>query len=202
MCRLASETTYESPGSRQRQLDQFRHRLHAGVPHDRTAMVLDSALADAKIGNCVLAGLTGEDAVHDLTFSRREFAKWLAASCRQSDDLRISSSRSRTMTASRASVSCRRISVVSRSLLDVGQYRGVLLEFEYVASRTGPGPRRPPRVAWSHLQPFAASRQEAKGGHGQDTLSRSTASDTRHSLCLLPISALRLPTPRLTAILR
>ena len=35
-------------------------------------MVLDSALADAKIGGDVLAGVASEDQFHDLALSRRE----------------------------------------------------------------------------------------------------------------------------------
>ena len=35
-------------------------------------MVLDRALADAKVRGDILAGVAGEDQVHDLALSRRE----------------------------------------------------------------------------------------------------------------------------------
>src|SRR6185437_14628756 len=59
-------------GSGKRQPRQRRKRSGAGFLHDGCAVGLDRALADAEIGGGVLAGVAGEDQVHDLPLSRRE----------------------------------------------------------------------------------------------------------------------------------
>src|SRR6185312_2746284 len=56
----------------ERQSDQRRERLRAGLVHDGRAMVLNRALADAEIDGDVLAGLTGKHKVQDLALARCE----------------------------------------------------------------------------------------------------------------------------------
>src|SRR5665213_2628632 len=51
---------------------QRRKRLGAGLLHDRGTMVLDGTLADAKIRGDVLAGVPGQDPLHDLALPPRE----------------------------------------------------------------------------------------------------------------------------------
>jgi hypothetical protein len=54
----------------ERQADQRRKRVRAGLLHDGGTMVLDRALADAEIGGNVLAGMAGEHQLHDLALAR------------------------------------------------------------------------------------------------------------------------------------
>ena len=53
----------------ERQADQRRKRMRAGLVHDGGAMVLDRALADAEVGGNVLAGMAGEHQLHDLALA-------------------------------------------------------------------------------------------------------------------------------------
>ena len=60
------------PSGGDRQSGERGKRLGAGSLHDFGAMVLDGPLADAEIGGNILAGLAGENQVHDLPLSRRK----------------------------------------------------------------------------------------------------------------------------------
>src|ERR1019366_10225736 len=55
-----------------RQSRKRRKRLRSGPFHDRRPVILDSTLTDAKIGGDVLAGMPGEDQIHDLMLPCRE----------------------------------------------------------------------------------------------------------------------------------
>src|SRR5271169_363217 len=54
------------PGCGKRQSGQGREGLRACLLHDRSAVVLDGALADAEIRSDILAGMAGENQIHDL----------------------------------------------------------------------------------------------------------------------------------------
>ncbi|HLY91433.1 MAG TPA: hypothetical protein VKQ27_20795, partial [Acetobacteraceae bacterium] len=60
------------PGYGKRQPCQCRNRLRTGFLHDRGAMILDGALADAKVRGDILAGVSRKDERHDLMLTWRE----------------------------------------------------------------------------------------------------------------------------------
>jgi hypothetical protein len=60
------------PGSGKRQASQRRKRRRACFLHDQGAMVLDSALANAKIRGDSLTVVTSEDEFHDLALPRTQ----------------------------------------------------------------------------------------------------------------------------------
>ena len=58
-------------GRRNRQSDQSRKGLRPRLLHDGSAVIVDGALADAEIGGDVLARITRQHEIHDLTLARR-----------------------------------------------------------------------------------------------------------------------------------
>ncbi len=56
----------------ERQARERRKRLRTRSLHDRGAVVFNCALADAKVGRNVLAGLTGKHALHHFALTRRQ----------------------------------------------------------------------------------------------------------------------------------
>jgi len=67
------------------QTDQFRKRLGTSPLHDRSAVIFDSALADAQISSNVLARLTGENQFHDLALSNGQAREALLCGIVQSE---------------------------------------------------------------------------------------------------------------------
>ena len=61
--------------SRECQSRQRWQGFRPAFAHDRGPVVFDCALADAKIGSNILAGMTGEDQNHDLPLPRRQSVK-------------------------------------------------------------------------------------------------------------------------------
>ena len=92
------------------QAGQRRQRFRAGSCHDRGAMVLDRALADAEIRGDVLAGMPGEHHVHDLALPRRQAG----------DDVARASPARRTACSNPCDCSSARSTLASSSLRLIG----------------------------------------------------------------------------------
>ena len=69
-CRSAERLRRGARVGGERQADQRRKRVRAGLLHDGGAMIFDRALADAEVGGDVLAGMAGEHQLHDLALAR------------------------------------------------------------------------------------------------------------------------------------
>lgn len=67
--------SHQSPRRRKRQPGQSWKRPHPSFFHDRSPVILDSALTDSKIRSDILAGVTGENHLHDLALPPGEASK-------------------------------------------------------------------------------------------------------------------------------
>jgi hypothetical protein len=63
---------YESPGCGKCKASQRGKRPHSGFLHDRGSVILDGALTDSEIRSYILAGVTGENHLHDLALPTGE----------------------------------------------------------------------------------------------------------------------------------
>ena len=78
ICRFRERGVGAIPSDDKGQSGQRRKRRRAGLLHDRSAMALDGALAEAKIRGDFFARLAREDQFHDLALPWRELRKTAA----------------------------------------------------------------------------------------------------------------------------